>query len=732
MDTIEGIVERITYYNHENGYCVMRLAPTQLRLGGHDQLMTVIGNMPELQPGEHIKINGEWSFHPKHGKQFKAQTVVQERPASIEGIKRYLSSGLIRNVGKKTAERIVNHFGSDTLDVLDRQPERVMEVPGVGKKRAENIGRAWAEQQEIKRVMLFLQSHGITTALALRIYKEYEDAALEQVQRDPYRMVKDIHGIGFRTADQIATAIGLPPHAPARIQAGLVHVLNEAQKKGHVYLPTDILLENATELLEIETHLIDEVLMNMHDGEDIVIQDIPHPETGGPQQVVYYVAMYMSEKGVAERMFDIIHDPRTRLETLVNMSIMEWAATLQVVTSARGISLTEQQERAVRTALTNKISVLTGGPGTGKTTTLNTIVEMLEYHNCTYRLASPTGRAAKRLTEATGYEAVTIHRLLQFSPPNGFYHDRSNPLDTDIVIIDEASMIDLILFYDLVKAIRTNTHLLLVGDVDQLPSVGAGDVLRDIIYSNVCPIIRLDTVFRQASESKIIENAHRINNGQSPDTQNNSSDFFFFGESEPQAAAELLVDVVANRIPQKFGFDAMQDIQVLVPMYRGSVGVHALNKALQSELNPEGRKAQVTLSGNTFRVGDKVMQIRNNYDKEVFNGDIGRIHSLNLQDHYMKVRIEDSLIDYAWLEVHELVHAYAISVHKSQGAEYPVVVMPVMTQHYVMLQRNLLYTAITRAKKMVVLVGTRKAIAIAVRNDEVTQRYSALDWRLMM
>ena len=732
MDTLEGNVERITYYNVENGYCVMRLSPTQMRLGGRDQLVTVIGNMPELQPGEAVKVSGEWSFHPKHGKQFKAETVVQERPATLEGIKRYLGSGMIRGVGKKTAKSIVDFFGLETLDILDRHPERVLNVPGVGKKRANSIGAAWAEQQEIKKVMLFLQSHGVTTSLALRIYKTYQDDALEQVQQDPYQLVKDIHGVGFRTADRIARDVGVPPHAPARIRAGLVHALNEAQNDGHVFLPTEELLDKCAELLEIERNLIEDMLQTMYDHEDIVIQDIPHPEQDSVMQVVYYVALFMSEKGVSDRMVDMVNDPRSQLQDLQNMDTQAWNKLVQRITSMDGIYLSEQQHRAVRATLTSKVSVLTGGPGTGKTTTLRTIIAVLEQTGHKFRLASPTGRAAKRLTESTGHRAQTIHRLLGFSPVEGFSFNRENPLDADIVVVDEASMVDLVLFYNLLKAIKPETHLLLVGDIDQLPSVGAGDVLRDIIRSHICTVIRLDTVFRQAEGSMIIENAHRINRGQSPDTRNQSNDFFFFGEEEPEAAAELLVDIVKNRVPDKFSFDALDDIQVLAPMYNGRVGVHALNHALQNNLNPSGRNAERRIAGTLFRVGDKVMQTRNNYDKEVYNGDIGRVKSFDMREHLMDVVIDGRLVTYDWMECDELVHAYAVSVHKSQGAEYPVVVIPVMTQHFMMLQRNLLYTAVTRAKRMVVLVGTRKAIAIAVRNNKVSERYSALSWRLAL
>lgn len=730
METLEGNVERITYYNPENGYCVLRLHPSQLRLGGNQQLVTVVGNMPELQPGENVKLNGEWLIHHKHGRQFKAETVVQLRPATLEGITRYLGSGMIRGVGKKTAKSIVDFFGADTLDILDRQPERVTEVPGVGKVRARSIAESWAEQQEIKRVMLFLQSHGINTSLALRIYKQYEDESLNIVQQDPYRMVSDVFGIGFLTADRIAREVGLPVYAPSRIRAGLIYALNEAQNDGHVYLPTHELIETATELLQIERDLVEETLLNMQDDAEIILQDLPDPDSHEMSQMVYYVALYHSEKRSAERLFDLIHDPRSRLEKLHRLSDVEWESMIESITGRDGVRLTDQQRQAVQITLTSKVSILTGGPGTGKTTTLRTIIAVLESKGCRFKLASPTGRAAKRLSEATGHSAQTLHRLLGFAPQEGFTFNTANPLDADIVVVDEASMVDLLLFFSLLKALRPHTHLLLVGDVDQLPSVGAGDVLRDVIRSQICPVIRLETVFRQADDSMIIENAHRINQGRSPDTSNKSADFFFFRQDEPEAAAQMLIDVVKNRIPEKFGFDAMNDVQVLAPMYNGRVGVNALNDELQQALNPPGRLAEKRLNGRSFRVGDKVMQMRNNYEKEVYNGDIGRIHSIDMHEHLINVMIDNRLVSYRWIESDELVHAYAISVHKSQGAEYPCVVIPVMTQHYMMLQRNLLYTAVTRAKQMVVLVGTRKAINIAVRNNKIAKRYTALAWRL--
>lgn len=730
-NSLEGNIERITYYSTDTGYCVLRLAPDQPPLNRRgDTLMTVVGTMPELQPGERVRFTGQWTNHPVHGQQFKAETVTQLRPATIEGIQRYLGSGLIRGVGDKTAKKIVDFFGTETLDVLDRMPEKVRDVPGVGKHKAGLIAKAWQEQRTIKEVMIFLQGHGLNTSLALRIYKTYGDDSIQRVQQDPYNLVKEIYGVGFKTADKLARELGLPIYAPTRLTAGLVYALNEATNNGHVFMPTEELLKVAAELLEVEVALLDEALNRLCNSGEVFLEDLPIGEAETPTQVAYHAAMYYSEKGAATRLHRMMDTPTSRLQKLSLMPPGKWDMLIANITGDGGVSLSEQQKRAVHMALTNKVAILTGGPGTGKTTTLRTIIGILESTGHKFKLASPTGRAAKRLSEATGQPAQTIHRLLGFAPAEGFTYNEDNPLNTDLVVVDEASMIDLVLFYNLLKAIRPETHLLLVGDVDQLPSVGAGDVLRDIIRSSICPVSILETIFRQAGGSMIIQNAHRINHGQTPDTSNNGHDFFFFAEEDPQEAAQLLVDIVQNRVPQKFGHDPLDEIQVLAPMYMGKIGVNALNDALQQRLNPPGRKAEKLLAGRLFRVGDKVMQTRNNYEKEVFNGDIGRIHSIDMQEHVLNVMVDGRLVMYDWLEADELVHAFAISVHKSQGAEYPVVVMPILTQHYMMLQRNLLYTAITRAKKMVVLVGTRKAIAIAVNNNEVARRWSALAWRL--
>ncbi|NDJ76143.1 MAG: ATP-dependent RecD-like DNA helicase, partial [Chloroflexi bacterium] len=646
-DTLTGSVERITYFNDETNYCVLRLKPDQLPLG-RDQLVTVVGTMNEVQPGESVRLQGEWTTHPKHGRQFKAEVVTQVRPATVEAIKRYLGSGLIKGIGPVTAKRIVDFFGEETLDVLDRMPQRVRDVPGVGKHRSKLIGEAWQEQQHIKEVMLFLQGHGIATGLAVKIYKQYGAQAIPIVSRDPYRLALEIFGIGFRTADKIAQDLGLPPDAPARIIAGVLHALNQATDDGHVYLPLPELVTQAAEMLEVEPEKVEDAIQTMSDRGDIKTDLVP--DGLEQHEAVYMPPMFFSERGAAARLRTMHETPTSRLDDLRDT---DWTKLLGDLSAGSPVQLTKQQQDAVRQALSSKVSVLTGGPGTGKTTTLRTVIHALERTRHRFMLASPTGRAAKRLSEATGHPARTIHRMLGFSPgERGFVHKEENPLDADMIVVDEASMLDLYLFYNLLKAIRPDTHLLLVGDVDQLPSVGAGDVLRDVIRSNVGPVTRLDAIFRQAETSQIIRNAHRINQGDSPDTSNQSNDFFLFVAEEPERAADLLVDVVQERIPQKFGLDPVSDIQVLAPMYRGQVGVSALNDILQERLNanPKGRKAERRLAGRLFRVGDKVIQTRNNYDKDVFNGDIGRVHSFDMTNHVMVVEIDGRQLQYDWSE----------------------------------------------------------------------------------
>ncbi len=745
MDNLSGSVERITFYNPENGYTVLRLRPEVARgqrLPGvsFDGLATVVGNLPELSPGEHLRLQGSWDTHPKHGKQFKVEVCEQVLPGSVAGIESYLGSGLIKGIGPRLAERIVASFREKTFEIIEGQPERLLEVPGIGLDRTGKITAAWEEQKQVKEIMIFLHGHGIGTNLAVKIYKTYGDKALETVKANPYQLERDIYGVGFKTADRIAQALGLAPEHPSRIEAGIVFALNELINDGHVYAPRDLLSKRAVELLEVPAELIAPALERLTQDERIHPELLPLDDRGknsqtqkaaeaggayGGTPVIYLTPLYFGEKGVAER-----------------LQALGEAANLTYTTNQLPFPdehLSEQQQSAVQMALSHPVSVLTGGPGTGKTTCLKALITALEALHKRFALASPTGRAAKRLSEATGHPAKTIHRLLEFSPVEGFKHNQESPLNVDFLIVDEASMLDLLLTNNLLKALRPGTHLLLVGDVDQLPSVGAGDVLRDLIASGVAPVTRLTTIFRQAANSQIITNAHRINQGKLPIFSNNlpnpgqggSGDFFLFPAEDAASAADWVVAVVTERIPQKFGFDPVREIQVLAPIYRGPAGVMALNERLQEKLNPPAaNKHERRLFGVTFRAGDKVMQTRNNYDKDVYNGDIGFIRGMDGIEHTLSVDFEGRAATYDWNEVDELTLAYVVSVHKAQGSEFPAVVMPLVAQHYMMLQRNLLYTAITRARKLCVLAGNQRAIGMAVRNNKVTQRFTALEWRL--
>jgi exodeoxyribonuclease V alpha subunit len=735
MDSLSGSVERITFYNPENGYTVLRLRP-EVRGRQHlpgltsEGLVTVVGNLPELSPGEHLRLQGLWDTHPKHGQQFKAEVCEQVLPSTVAGIESYLGSGMVKGIGPKLAGRIVARFQEGTFDVIETQPERLLEVPGIGQDRTHKIVTAWDEQKQVKEIMLFLHSHGVSTNLAVKIYKTYGDSALQTVQEDPYQLERDIYGVGFKTADRIAQALGLAPDHPSRVEAGIVFALNELIEEGHVYAPRDMLVKRATELLGVSADLIPPGLERLAQAERIHPELVPLPGKvkepartvaeapsayGSP--VIYLSPLYFGEKGVAER-----------VKALVRANATDLSGDLDPL-PIKGLS--EEQVAAVRMALAHPVSVLTGGPGTGKTTCLKALIASLDAQGGRYALASPTGRAAKRLAEATGHPASTIHRLLEFSPVDGFKRDESNPLDADFLVVDEASMLDLLLANHLLKAVPQGAHVLFVGDVDQLPSVGAGDVLRDLIASDIAPVARLTTIFRQAAGSGIITNAHRINQGQMPVFSKDGGDFYLFPAEEAAEAANWAVEVVTARIPGKFGFDALADIQVLSPVYRGPAGVTALNERLQEKLNPPTRdKPERRLYGATFRAGDKVMQTRNNYDKDVYNGDIGFIKRIDLVEQNLDVDFDGRIAQYDWSEADELTLAYAVSVHKAQGSEFPVMVMPVVTQHYMMLQRNLLYTAVTRARSLCVLTGSRRAIAMAVRNNKTRQRYTALDWRL--
>ena len=745
MDMLSGTVERITYYNPENGYSVLRLHPEGSRPHpesgrppglSREGLVTVVGNLPELSPGENLQLGGRWVHHPRHGQQFVVETCERLLPATQAGIRRYLGSGLVRGIGSRLAERIVAHFGMDTLEVIEHRPELLEQVPDIGPKRSLAIALAWQEQKQVKEIMLFLHSHAVSTNLAVKIYKQYGDQSLAVVQADPYRLARDIYGVGFKTADRLARALGLPGDHPSRIEAGIVYALSEMTGDGHVYSPLVELTEKAAALLEVPPELVQPALERLAEQESIKREVLPFPQStqdqpppGGDamgeagevygQPAVYLTPLYYGETGVAERLLRLGSALPTRLSDLPPTFV------------SLDPTLTPEQQDAIRLALSHPVSVLTGGPGTGKTTCLKALIAVLDQAGKHYALASPTGRAAKRLSEATGRPASTIHRLLGFSPGEGFGYNEGNPLPLDMLVVDEVSMLDLLLANNLLKALRPGTHLLLVGDADQLPSVGPGDVLRDVIDSRSAPVTRLSHIFRQAAGSHIITNAHRINQGEMPLFPKEGQDFFLFPAETAEDAGRWVEEVACRRIPQRFGLHPVHEVQVLAPMYRGPAGVHALNGQLQATLNPAAAlKPEKQLFGTVYRQGDKVMQVQNNYDKDVYNGDIGFITALDPIDQELSVDFEGRRVDYDWSEADQLVLAYAVSVHKGQGAEFPAVVIPLVTAHYLLLQRNLLYTAVTRARRLCVLVGSRKAIAIAVHNDKVAQRYTALDWRL--
>jgi exodeoxyribonuclease V alpha subunit len=795
MDTLRGVIERITYHNEENGYTVAKLAPefAHRTSVGAEREVAIIGNMVGVHVGESVELSGRWTVHPDYGKQFAVEHMKQVLPATIAGMEKYLGSGLIRGVGPKTAKRIVAHFGIETLNVIEQTPERLVEVPGVGRHRTQVIQKAWAEQRAIKEVMLFLQSYGVSTSLATKIYKEYGDDAVAVVKSNPYRLARDIYGIGFLTADKIAQAMGLPADAPQRVAAGVAYALNEASEDGHLFLPVDKLVTAAAELLHVAPQQVSLGITALwtdaqvkvapapgaealdaaawsggtpaaQPGDPAVGEEAPIPRLVAEQgqlyaagtvaqahqllqedAAVYLAPLYYSEAGVANRLQRLSKVPTSFLSAFQRYSPQDWARALAQLEAANGFPLAPQQRAAVRTALTTRLSVLTGGPGTGKTTTVRTVLQLCDRERCRVLLAAPTGRAAKRLSETTGREARTLHRLLEFKPAEGmaFQRNEENPLEADLVIVDEASMLDVVLTNHLLKAIPLGAHLLLVGDVDQLPSVGPGNVLGDIIAAvegaaegsgstlGSTAVVRLQTIFRQEAGSYIIANAHRINHGEMPLIDNDGArDFFLFKTEEPERAAQLCVELVTERIPRRFGI-APEDIQVLSPMHRGVIGVGALNEQLQATLNPPAaNKPERKIGSRAYRSGDRVMQIRNNYEKDVYNGDMGRITTIDLEMHQVSAVFDGRTVVYDFLELDELVHAYAVSVHKSQGSEFPAVVIPVLTSHYMMLQRNLLYTAVTRARQLAILVGQPKAISIAVRNGKVAERYTGLAERL--
>ncbi|MFJ3158911.1 SF1B family DNA helicase RecD2 [Streptomyces kanasensis] len=728
LAVVEGVLERITYCNEDNGYTVARVDTGR----GAGDLLTVVGALLGAQPGESLRMEGRWGSHPQYGKQFTVENYTTVLPATIQGIRRYLGSGLVKGIGPVFADRITQHFGLETLDILEGSPGRLIEVPGLGPKRTRNITAAWEEQRAIKEVMVFLQGVGVSTSIAVRIYKQYGDASISVVRNQPYRLAADVWGIGFLTADRIAQAVGIPHDSPDRVKAGLQYALSQSGDQGHCFLPEERLIADAVKLLQVDTGLVIECLGELsEDPEGVVRETVPGPE-GTPVTAVYLIPFHRAELSLAGQLRRLLRAEEDRMPAFRDVP---WDRALAWLASRTGATLAPEQEEAVRLALTRRVAVLTGGPGCGKSFTVRSIVELARAKRAKVVLAAPTGRAAKRLAELTGVEASTVHRLLELKPGGDAAHDRDRPLDADLVVVDEASMLDLLLANKLVKAVAPGAHLLLVGDVDQLPSVGAGEVLGDLLApGSPVPAVRLTRIFRQARQSGVVTNAHRINAGTPPRTDG-LPDFFLFAEEETEDAARVTVEVAARRIPARFGLDPRRDVQVLTPMHRGPAGAGALNGLLQQAVTPARPDLpEKRFGGRVFRVGDKVTQIRNNYDKGangVFNGTVGVVTALDTVEQRLTVRTdEDEEVPYDFDELDELAHAYAVTIHRSQGSEYPAVVIPVTTSAWTMLQRNLLYTAVTRARKLVVLVGSRKAIGQAVRTVSAGRRFTALDHRL--
>ncbi|MCX8118158.1 MAG: ATP-dependent RecD-like DNA helicase [Desulfobacterota bacterium] len=719
MTTITGVLERITYQNEETGFVVARLQER-----GKKDLTTIVGNLASVNIGESLKLTGRWVNNKRFGQQFQVDHYEVTVPATVYGIRKYLGSGLIKGIGPVMAERIVRRFGLDTLNIIEKTPERLSEVEGVGPKRIEMITKAWAEQKEIREIMVFLQGHGVSAAFAAKIYRQYGNESIAMVREDPYRLARDIYGIGFLTADRIARNLGVDPNSLIRAKAGLIYVLSQLMEEGHVYYPDGPLTRKAREILEVDEEIVIQALRDLTRERQLVLEDLD-PE--GEAKAVYLQPFHISETGMAKKLLELKEAP-SNIRPIHPEKAIEW------VQKRLGIELAEKQREAVLLSATSKVLVITGGPGTGKTTILTAILRIFEQLRLRVLLAAPTGRAAKRMTEATGWEAKTIHRMLEYSPQKGgFKRDENDPLEADVVIVDEASMVDTLLMYHLLKAIPSRAHLILVGDVDQLPSVGPGNVLRDIIESEAFTVVRLTEIFRQARESLIVVNAHRIHQGQFPVLGREAaggepSDFHFIQEEDPEKILNQILDLCCERLPNHFGFDPLREIQVLTPMHRGVIGVANLNLELQRKLNPDA--FGIVHGARSLRLGDKVMQIVNDYDKEVFNGDIGRISKIDPEQREVVIDFDGRLVTYDYTDLDEVTLAYAISVHKSQGSEYPAVILPVTTQHYLLLQRNLLYTAITRAKRLVVLIGTKKALAIAIKNNKPQGRFTRLSERL--
>lgn len=713
LEPITGSVERITFHNPDTGFCVMRV-----RVKNHRDLVTIIGNVASITPGECIEGMGMWINDKKHGMQFKTQQLHVIPPTSLDGIEKYLSSGMVKGIGPHFAKKLIKAFGEDVFDIIENSPERLLQLEGIGEKRKSMVIDAWVEQKSVRQIMVFLQSYGVSTSRAVRIYKTYGDTAIARVRENPYQLAQDIHGIGFKTADALAQQLGIAKDSILRAQAGVRYVLHELCKHGHCAAAYDELVQNTVSLLEIPEAIIKEAIELETKAKQLVCETIQQTTC------LFPVALHQAETAVAAHLTRLgKHNPP--------WGEIDIAKAIPWVESKTGITLSASQQQAIHAVLSHKLAIITGGPGVGKTTIVNSIIKILQTKKLSVGLCAPTGRAAKRLTETTGMTAKTIHRLLEFDPQTmAFKHHEENPLPVDVVIVDESSMIDIILLMHLLNAIPEEAALLFVGDVDQLPSVGPGAVLHDMIRSNVIHTVRLTEIFRQASNSKIITNAHRINQGEMPaPNESKSSDFFTIYTESSESLHDQLINIVSERLPQYISCNPLTDIQVLTPMNKGGLGSHILNVALQQKLNGQA-EPKITRFGVTFAPGDKVIQLVNNYDKEVFNGDIGFISSIDLENSHLKVGFDNRTVDYDFNELDEINLAYAISIHKSQGSEFPVVVLVVGTQHYNLLARNLLYTGVTRGKKLVVLLGQKKAVGMAVSNNTVSERLTRLSERL--
>lgn len=720
LTDLEDQIERITFTNEENGFTIAKL-----KVYGRPDLVTVVGNLMAPTPGEILELKGEWANHPKYGEQFKIVQYKTTVPASVYGIQKYLGSGLIKGIGPVMAKRIVNKFGEQTLDIIEDEIDKLEQIAGIGSKRIRMIRKAWDDQKEIRDVMLFLQGHCVSSGYATKIFKQYGTRSIQVVKKNPYRLATDIFGIGFVTADHIAERLGFDKNSQLRAEAGILYVLHQLADEGNVYYPYEPLMDKCREILGVEEGIIVKAVAAIAVERRIVIEEL-NEGTGDLKENkgVYLAKFHVTETGIARQIKALIGAPKS-IRSFDSNKAASW------VQERLSIDLAENQVQALMSAAENKALVITGGPGTGKTTIINALLKIFSGLKVRIMLAAPTGRAAKRMSEATGYEAKTIHRLLEYSiQKGGFQKDSEHPLYCDLIIVDEASMIDTILMYHLLKAIPLKATFILVGDVNQLPSVGAGNVLGDIIASGVIPVVRLNEIFRQAKESQIIVNAHKINSGILPSftPPGPKDDFYFIEQEDPESVLRIILELVSDRVPHRFGFDPIDDIQVLSPMHKGTVGTGNLNIELQRWLNL--RKDGVTRGNQAFRTGDKVMQIKNNYDKEVFNGDIGRIARVDPELREVDISFDGRNVPYDFTDLDEIVLAYAVSVHKSQGSEYPAVIIPILTQHYMLLQRNLIYTAVTRGRRLVIVIGTKKALAIGVKNDKTRKRYTFLEQRL--